>query len=650
MSLTPAQRAHFDQLKSSGQLPSPKGPALAVVKLTRQDNVSFAQLAQAVKADPSLVARLLKLANGCRAPGSRPIVAIQDSVSVLGLTVVRGLALGFSLLNDSRTGKCRHFDYTAFWSRNLARAVAMQAVAGITRAMPGDESFTLGLLAHIGELGLASAFPEAYAELLENGPANINDLLLQERQSFELDHADFTAVLLEDWGIPPALIEPVRWHEKPEAANFIAGSRSERIFLGLMLASHIADICLAPENQRRVLMAELFLLGGKLSISPEILTDLCDTMVRDWGDWCRLLDVPAQTLPPFAELMKSSQLTPHGDFNGLPTASEGERFRVLIVDDVSLMRSLLKALLAHIGHECLEAENGRQGLDLALKERPHLMIVDWDMPVMNGIELIRALRETEIGRNIYILILTGMNEEKHLVEAFEAGADDFLTKPLNAKVLAARLRAGQRVVTLHRDIEHDQTNLKRFATEFSALNQRLQETRATDSLTGLLARVPALEWMRQTFGSSNGTEPVGAILIQLEGLDEINRTSGRQVGDEVVSRVAALVQTLVGPQEKLSRYSGSRFLLVCPGATKDDVGRLAIKIKQAIATQAFTIGEQLVHVAASVGFALGHALASEIDVLLNEAEFALAETHAHDFGKSSTLKMMATQKHGPGDA
>jgi CheY-like chemotaxis protein len=477
MATTPAQRAHFEQLKSSGLLPSPKGPALAVLGLTRRDNVSLAQLAQAVKADPALVALLLKLANVCRAPGGRPLLAIQDALSVLGLTAVRGLALGFSLMNDSRSGACRNFDYIAFWSRNLARAVAMQAVAGITRAMPADESFTLALLAHIGELALATAFPEAYSGLLAENPASTRDLLFREQQSFGLDHADLAAILLEDWGVPAALVEPVRCHEQPAIAAFAAGSRAERVFLGLMLASRIADVCLAAKNQRRGLMAELFLLGGKLAISPETLTDLCDNMVRDWADWCCLLDVPQQTLPPFAELMKVSLAPADGPLGALCAAGDGEKIRVLVVEDDRIMRGLLKALLAHVGLDCLEAENGRQGFDLALRERPQLMIVDWSMPEMNGIELIRALRETEVGRGVYILLLTSMDKEEHLVEAFEAGADDFLTKPLKSKVLAARLRAGLRVVMLHREIERDQANLQRFAVEFAALNQRLQESR-----------------------------------------------------------------------------------------------------------------------------------------------------------------------------
>jgi PAS domain S-box-containing protein len=475
--VNPKLQARFETLKSSGLLPSPKGPALAVVQLTRQDNVSSAQLARAIQPDPALVAHLLKLANACKAPGARSILALKDAIGILGLTAVRGLALGFSLMSDKRGSRCRTFNYPKFWSKNLARAVAMQALAASSHLIQSDEAFTLGLLSHIGELGLASLFPEDYARLLEPTALSNSstERLARELQSFEFDHADLTAALLDDWGFPESLIGPVSFHEQPEAAHFVAGSRAERLLLTLMLASKIANICLAAKDQRRAMIARLLLLGGKLSIGADDLMALCDGIVRDWSDWCRLLEVPSQPMPPFVELMNAPPAPSLEQGDGLTKVSAAEGFRVLVVDDDRSIRLLLMSLLTKAGYLCSEAENGRQGLELARTELPDLMIVDWMMPEMDGIELIRRLRETESGRAIYILLLTGLDQEARLVEAFAAGADDFLSKPLNANVLTARLLAGQRVVTLHREMGRDHTNLQRFATEFAKLNQRLQE-------------------------------------------------------------------------------------------------------------------------------------------------------------------------------
>ena len=481
--MNPKLQDRFETLKASGFLPSPKGPALAVVQLTRQDDVSSVQLAHAIQADPALVARLLKLANACHGRGARPVLAIKDAISLLGMTSVRGLALGFSLMTDKQAFRCRVFNYPAFWSRNLARAVAMQALAASSRIMQSDEAFTLGLLSRIGELGLASVYPEEYAQLLENEPLSGIECLLRERQVFEFDHVELTAALMADWGFPASLTEPVSFHEQLEAANFVAGSRSERLLFTLVLASKIADICMAAKLGRRALMADLFLLGGKLSIGSEDLMKLCDGIVQDWTDWCRLLEVPSQAMPPFIELMNAppAPFLEHAD--GLSKVMAAEGFRVLVVDDDRSIRMVIKSLLTKAGYTCSEAASGRQGLELALSELPDLMIVDWMMPEMDGIELIRTLRQTESGRSMYILLLTALDQEERLVEAFAAGADDFLSKPLKSNVLTARLIAGQRVVTLQREMKRDLGNLQSFATEFANLNQRLQEGYQKDLLT-----------------------------------------------------------------------------------------------------------------------------------------------------------------------
>lgn len=629
----------FERLKSNGLLPSPKGPAFAVVQLTRSDNVSFAQLAKAVNPDPVLVARLLKLANGYRVAGSRPIVAIQDAVSLLGLTALRGLALGFSLLNEHRSGACSNFDYPIFWSKNLARAVAMQSLAGVTHVLPKEESFTLGLLAHMGELGLASAFPEEYSKLLEQSFFSAEELSHQEVELFKIDHADLTAEMLDDWGIPPVLVAPVRCHERTLASGLESKSRSDRLILLLMLAGRIADLCLLPEDKRPSLVEELFLLGGKLQIDPDQLPSLCDGIVRDWGDWCQLLNVQPVSLPPFAELLNPAQILPDLDTEGAPAPQVKNKIRVLVVEDDRTMQGLLKALLARIGPdlEYQSAANGREALDLAVKERFHLMIVDWKMPEMNGIDLIKALRKTEQGRSIYILILTGMcNDVHHQLEAFEAGADDFLTKPFNAKVLAARVQAGLRVITLTREVENNQANLKRFADEFSVLTTRLQAAGTADYLTGVLARKPALEWLKQTTQGLTIPQSISAILLQLENLHEINSARGQQAGDEILRQVAKLVGEKLGPRERLARYSGTTFLLLTFKMEQGDLLARAQGIKHAITTKKFLVDEEYIFVTVNVGHAMGQSSEGGVDALLNEAELTLALVRSRVIGGTSS--------------
>ena len=309
---SPQIQTRFDKFKTSGLLPSPKGAAMAVVALTRKDDVSTEQLAHAIQADPALVARLIKLANRAQLAGERPVLAVKDAIRTMGLNAVRGLALGFSLMSSNHSGRCPAFNYPAFWSRNLARAVAMQDLSVVLRVVPGDEAFSLGLLSQVGELGMASLFPQDYARLLSmpppiptsgSAPAAI-DLLEQELLAFEMDHLDLTVAMLADWGFPASLIEPIGLHGRAKKTNFAAGSRGSRLLRQFTLACAIADVCMAAKGDRRALMAHVMGLGEQAHLGREDLLVLCDAVVREWTDWCQLLEVPSQVVPPFAQLLE----------------------------------------------------------------------------------------------------------------------------------------------------------------------------------------------------------------------------------------------------------------------------------------------------------------------------------------------------------
>jgi PAS domain S-box-containing protein len=474
--MTTPLETRFDKFKASGLLPSPKGAAMAVVALTRKDDVSTEQLARAIQADPALVARLIKLANRTIASGARPVLAIKDAIRVLGLNAVRGLALGFSLMSSSHSGRCAAFNYPAFWSRNLARAVAMQDLSALLGVLPGDEAFSLGLLSQVGELGLASLFPQDYAQLLSLATPAGNGLLAQEVQAFAMAHLDLTAAMLADWGFPASLIAPIGLHGRQQKVGSAAGLRARCLLQQFTLACAIADVCQAAPQDRHAQMADLLALGAQLPLGRDDLLVLCDSVVRKWTDWCLLLEVPAQALPPFAQLLEPPLAVLPVPAVADPIAPAQPVFRLLLVHGKALVRASLKTLLTAAGYSYTQATSSQQAMQLASTEPPELMLVDGAMPQMDGIALIRALRQTDSGRAIYVLLLTSDEQEQHLADAFAAGADDFLSQSSPPHLLLGRLLAAQRVLSLRRDAGRDQTQLQNFATEFARLNQRLHDS------------------------------------------------------------------------------------------------------------------------------------------------------------------------------
>ena len=157
----------IEQFRLNGQLPSPKGVALAIMALCRHEDCTTQDIARVVQSDPALSARLLRLANSASHAG-RPVVAIPEAIQRLGLLAVRQLAVGFSLVDQHTKGSCVAFDYPRFWSHSLLMAVAIQELGNLNRVAAPDELFACGLMAHIGSL--AWKMITGYADITQSGP------------------------------------------------------------------------------------------------------------------------------------------------------------------------------------------------------------------------------------------------------------------------------------------------------------------------------------------------------------------------------------------------------------------------------------------------------------------------------------------------
>jgi diguanylate cyclase (GGDEF)-like protein len=322
--------------------------------------------------------------------------------------------------------------------------------------------------------------------------------------------------------------------------------------------------------------------------------------------------VESAELPPFEEL----SLPPKSVSPGT-----GERVRMMVVDDDAAMRALIGKLLRNAGHEVFEAVNGRQGFEMALDLRPQIMVVDWMMPEMDGIEMTRALRQTKIGRGIYIIILTSFEEDERLVQAFESGVDDFIGKPVNPRVLAARLHGGQRVVQLQQEIERDREEIRRFAAELAVSNRRLQEAALTDPLTLLPNRRFAVDRFQQEWAASarNG-RPLACLVIDIDDFKKINDTYGHDVGDMVLQDVVASLKKGLRAQDTLARMGGDEFMLICPDTSLEAGMQCGERLRQLVAESRINAGMADIRGSISVGVAVREREMPTPDALIKRAD------------------------------
>ena len=189
----------YAALKATGKLPSPKGVALSIIRLLQRDDFRTADLVQLVQSDPAIAGRILFFSNAAAFGRSRPIVSLQRAIVALGSFRVRDLVIGLSIMHNHKKGVCTAFDYEDFWGHSLATGIACQELARFAQ-ITSEEIFTIGLLARVGELALATLFPDEYSGLLLTAREGRYKLTALEQQRFGMDHHELAASMLSEWG------------------------------------------------------------------------------------------------------------------------------------------------------------------------------------------------------------------------------------------------------------------------------------------------------------------------------------------------------------------------------------------------------------------------------------------------------------------
>ena len=228
----------LDQILESPRLPSLPAIALEVIGLVQQPDVGIDQLAATIENDPAIASRVLQSANSSFYAQSRKISTLSEAVMVLGLSTVRTLALGFSLVDDLRGRAESGFDYVQFWRRSLLAGVTARAIAKEQRAAHPEEAFLGGLLHGLGVLALVQVLGESYGSIFVAADGRYDRLRELELERLELDHAQVGSALALRWNLPPQLTGCLAFYAEPESAE-----ESMRPLLRCVsLGSHGADV------------------------------------------------------------------------------------------------------------------------------------------------------------------------------------------------------------------------------------------------------------------------------------------------------------------------------------------------------------------------------------------------------------------------
>lgn len=611
----------FEDFKAHGKLPSPRGIALQIIQLSTKEDTTTLQIARLINNDPALAGHIIKAANLLIRREGRPIASIMDGVTILGIKSVRQLALILSLAVDFRSGACAGFDYPKFWAHSVCSGIAAQEIVARMRVGVADEAFLLGLLAQIGRLALATIYTQDYSQILEQSVA-ANNLAELERDAFGLDHNQASALMLSDWGMPE-LFQKIALHlEQPELSGFSEGERNWRLLQLLHFSHRLAGICTSAPSERRRQIPPLMLLATRVGIETSVLIEIGDRVIHGMREWCELLGIAIPDIPPFEEMLNSVSVPPElMDVEDLPGAQPTTfKLRILLVEDDRSIQLFYKALLEKAGHSVTTANNGRVALEMVKAHPPQIIISDWMMPEMDGIEFCRVLRSNPEWNNIYVFIVTAQESTEKLIEAFEAGASDYLAKPINPRVLAARLRAAQHIVQMQEALEEDRSHLRQFADELALSNKQLQELALTDTLTGLPNRRYGLERLEQELALAvRGGRPVCCMMVDIDNFKSINDTYGHDFGDDALKMVAASLRSAARKQDVVCRLGGEEFLVVCADTDVQAGFQYAERLRQHVASKLMPIQDNTICLTVSIGLA-DNSNAESVEAMMREAD------------------------------
>lgn len=271
--------------------------------------------------------------------------------------------------------------------------------------------------------------------------------------------------------------------------------------------------------------------------------------------------------------------------------------RILVVDDDPGTARLVRDWYRGHPFEILEAKDGEEGVRRALADRPDIILMDLVMPGTNGFDASRRLKSDPATSGIPVIMVSAQREPRNKKDGFEAGVDDYVTKPFEFEEVDARIRAMLRKRDLYRDLAAKNQQLE-------ASNAQLEEMATVDELTGLanfrvFKRRLKDDWLR----AARYETPLSLVMFDLDDFKRVNDSYGHQAGDRVLREFATLVAGGARATDIAARYGGEEFAMILPHTGGERAVRVAERIRRAV--EEFPFGERQppIRVTVSAGIA-----------------------------------------------
>lgn len=303
-----------------------------------------------------------------------------------------------------------------------------------------------------------------------------------------------------------------------------------------------------------------------------------------------------------------------------------EKVPILVVDDLPQNIMALEAVIADMGFDVITASSGNDALRLSLKHDFALILLDVQMPGMNGFEVARLIRSNPKTHHFPIIFVTaGMKDLLTQIEGYETGAVDYLIKPFEPIILRSKVQVFRELYLQRKVIERFYSNLEQIVeertSELKEANRTISHQAATDDLTELYNRRYFNECLAAALSAARRhTYPLAMIMIDLDNFKKVNDSHGHSAGDMVLKSFANLLREMIRTEDVAARWGGEEFIVLLSHTTCEAAAALAERIRAAYEQQ--PVSTVKIELSASFGVVQLHEN-DDADSLIRRADAAL---------------------------
>jgi len=365
------------------------------------------------------------------------------------------------------------------------------------------------------------------------------------------------------------------------------------------------------EDHDRLLKEVHSLKGSCSNLGVHRLTALCKEL-EEMGrakNTSGATELMARMEWEYASFRKAVEPIAFGEENTRITPASPDAPIVLVVEDDKISRLMLRQVLEREGYHVEEATDGMQAVSTYERLLPDLILMDAVMPVMDGFEACAAIKKLPTGNTTPVLIITALDDEESVERAFNAGASDYIHKPIHWAVLRQRVR---RII----NESHAEKHINRLAFQ--------------DTLTELPNRRLFIEDLKRKIATAHHNNTRLALLfLDLDGFKIINDTLGHDAGDLLLQAVAQRLGDLVRTDDMVARLGGDEFTILLEGVSRSqDAAGVAEKILEDL-SRPFTLNDKEVFVTGSIGISLYPSDGNDIGSLIKNADTAMYRAKEH---------------------